>query len=589
MGSRKNRSRRRAGKRLSKVQPVQPTKPVKPAKITNDQIPQPAAELPAVFAWTKYGNALATAFLCLLVAVSYYPATMGGLVWDDIVLVKVPQIHSWSGLWDLWFTPSVLNKFEGHYWPFLYTTFWLENKFWGVAPAGYHIVNLFLHAAASLLLWHTLVRFRVSGAWFVAAVFALHPLHVESVAWVIGRKDILTTLFYLASVLAYIRFVEERRHAYYITALGLLILSLLSKSIAVTLPATLLLWHWWKYGRVSVADVARVAPFLLVGLIIMLFDLQYYKNIDLTSFEYSWGERTLIAARALWFYVGKLLWPSELSVIYPRWEISIRDWFAWGCLLASLIVLVVLWHYRAKTGRGPLLGVLFFAGTLLPALGFVDFSYMKFSFVADRYQYLSGIAVFAIVLGTAQHLVRRYLPRSWVISCVMSVFAVLVFAALGTITWQQSGIYRDKETFFKHIIAINPAARSAHYNLGNALRLENRLEEALAMYRISLTKRPKYINLHNNLALTLMALERLEEAEKHMHFTLKLKPNYVSGIINLGALRNKQGRHQESVALYKKALALEPNSSIARNGMDVSIKFLQESTQSTKAQPEPAQ
>ena len=270
-------------------------------------------------------NVLAFLALGLLVVVPYLPAMLwGGFVWDDNLYIKVDPVRDVSGLWQIWFSPSELGR-EDHYWPLVYTTFWLEHKLWRFDPTGYHVVNAMLHLANTLLLWHLLRRLTVPGAWVVAAVFAVHPLHVESVAWVFERKDVLSGLFYLAAALAWMRFVEQPRRGRYAGALALYVAGLLSKSIVVTLPAALLIWHWWKQGRVTSTDLLRLVPFFVVGLVIAVGDLSFSRSVAPVSFDYSLTERMLIAARVLWFYAGNLLWPSDLAVIYPRWNIRIAD------------------------------------------------------------------------------------------------------------------------------------------------------------------------------------------------------------------------------------------------------------------------
>ena len=164
-----------------------------------------------------------------MVIISYLPAMLwGGFVWDDNLCIKVDPVRDVSGLWQIWFSPSAIEE-ENHYWPLVYTTFWLEHKLWGFDPTGYHIVNVLLHLANTLLVWHLLRRLAVPGAWLVAAVFAVHPLHVESVAWIIERKDVLSGLFYLGVVLVWIRFVEQPNPRWYVWSLVLYVAGLLSK------------------------------------------------------------------------------------------------------------------------------------------------------------------------------------------------------------------------------------------------------------------------------------------------------------------------------------------------------------------------
>ena len=406
---------------------------------------------------TSRQDMLALLALGLLVVVFYLPAMLwGGFVWDDNLCIKVDPVRDVSGLWQIWFSPSAIEA-EDHYWPLVYTTFWLEHKLWGFAPTGYHIVNVLLHLVNTLLVWHLLRRLAVPGAWMVAAVFAVHPLHVESVAWVIERKDVLSGLFYLAAVLAWLRFVEQPKPRWYVGSLVLYAMGLLSKSIVVTLPAALLIYHWWKQGRVTATDLWRVVPFFAVGLVIVLGDLSFYRSGTTTSFDYSLAERMLIAARALWFYADKLLWPSELAVIYPRWDIRVGD--LWGYLIAAVALAVALWCFRHRIGRGPLAGASFFAVTVSPVLGFVDYGYMEYAFVADRFQYLAGIGVMAVVLGSATYGVRR-LSGLWQQGALGGAAVVLIL--LGLLTWRQASIYRDDEIFNRHIIALNPQAANAH-------------------------------------------------------------------------------------------------------------------------------
>ena len=484
-------------------------------------------------------DALVALALGVLVVVSYLPAMLwGGFVWDDRIMTDAEPVQEVSGLWQIWFSPSAIEG-EGHYWPLVYTTFWLEHKLWGFDPTGYHVVNVLLHLANTLLVWHLMRRLAVPGAWVVAAVFAVHPLHVESVAWVLERKDVLSGLFYLAAALAWLRFVEQPHSRWYAWSLVLYAAGLLSKSIAITLPAAFLLWHWWKQGRLTSVDLLRIVPFCVVGLIITVGDLSFYQSLEPLSLGYSFTERTLIAARALWFYVGKLLWPTNLAVIYPLWDIRVADPLAWGYLIAAVALVVALWHFRYQIGRGPLAGALFFAVTLLPVLSFIDYGYMQYAFVADRFQYLAGIGVMAIVIGAVACGVGRLSPLwqkgAWVV-------AAAVVAVLGVLTWQQASIWRDNETLNRHIIALNPQARSAHLNLGVTLYKQARYEEALDIARVAVEQRPDFALAHLNLGAILNALGRFEEAETHLRRAIALDPQKKSVHFKLGNALYNQGR-----------------------------------------------
>ena len=548
-----------------------------------------ASPVPGIFPGAHIAHiALAGATLCLLVVVSYFPALSGGFVWDDVTLTESTSLRTWSGLAQIWFTPRGLIQHEAHYWPLLYTLFWLEHKLWGLTPLGYHLVNLLLHTGVVLLLWRLLRRLEVPGAWFAAAVFAVHPLHVESVAWVIGRKDILATLFYLSSVLAYIRFTEMprggRRGGHYLLAVALFVFGLLSKSITITLPVALLLWHWWRHGRVTLADGSRTLPFFLVGLGIALADYAYYVGIDPISFAYSPLERGLIAARALVFYAGKLLWPAGLTGIYPRWEPGIGDLLAWGCAAGFAAVVAVLWCCRRRLGRGPLAGVLFFAVALSPVLGLVDFGYMQFSFVADRYQYLAGLGLIAVVAGAAGRACQLSLGalpahRTRPARLAIGAAGAAILMVAGLLTWNQTGLYRDSVTFFTHVIAHNPQAHDAHYNLGVYLQAEGRYAEAQAAYQTALERRPDHSGALVNIGFLLSKQGHYEAAVARYREVLRLNPqhqkamnNLATVLSNIGAQLSNQGRHEAAVARYREVLRLNPQHQIAlRNRAEVLI------------------
>ena len=306
--------------------------------------------------------------LAVLVAVSYFPALQGGFVWDDVIFAEEPVIHSPGALRSIWFAPAEIKN-EGHYWPLVYSSFWLEHRLWGLQPAGYHAVNIVLHLLNCLLLWRLLLRLAVPGALLIAAVFAVHPLHVESVAWIIERKDLLSALFYLGAVLAWLRLVEVGRVGHYLLVALLFAAGLLSKSVVVTLPLALLIVQWWWRGEVKRVDLLRVAPLVVIGVAITAADLAFYRGREVLELGYTLVERMLIAGRALWFYAGKLVWPVELAVIYPRWEIDAGSVAAWGYVVAAAGLALALWLLRARIGRGPLAGALYFALTLGPVLG----------------------------------------------------------------------------------------------------------------------------------------------------------------------------------------------------------------------------
>ena len=478
----------------------------------------------------------------------------GGLIWDDHIWSQSRAVLEWSGLSTIWSWPSRIER-EVHYWPLTYTTFWLEHKIWGLAPAGYHVVNVLLHLLNSLLVWRLLLRLAVPGAWVVAAVFAVHPTHVESVAWIIERKDVLSGLFYLAAVLVWLRFLEQPRPWRYGLALLLFVAGLLSKSIVVTLPAALLILQWWKEGRITVRDLRRLAPFFLVALLITAVDLSSVGSRH-AFLDYSLAERMLVASRALWFYAGKLVCPTDLAVIYPRWDLSLGDPWAWLYLAGAAALAATLWFMRHRIGRGPLAGALFFAVTLSPVLSFVNHGYMIYSLVADRFQYLAGIGVIAVLIGAAVHGASR-LPVG--LKLGTTGLLVVLLPLLGTMTWRQAGIYRNKVTFFSHIVSLNPKARSAHYNLNIALARAGRREEALAAARMAVENRPGQAKDLSVLGAALIRTERFVEAEEVLRRALEIDPGHKYSRRQIALMLREQGHHEEALEAYRALLEIDSN------------------------------
>ncbi|MDE0420331.1 MAG: tetratricopeptide repeat protein [Gammaproteobacteria bacterium] len=498
--------------------------------------------------------------LAVLACVSYYPSLAGGFVWDDFVFTEAPVVQAASGIWNIWFSPADIRD-EGHYWPIVYTTFWLEHKLWGLDPLGYRIVNLVLHLVNSLLVWRLMGRLSVPGAWLIAAVFAVHPVHVESVAWIIERKDVLSGLFYLTAFLAWIRFAETPTVKGYLLALALFVAGMLSKSVVVTLPAALLVWHWWRQGNIKPVDGARLAPFFLVGFAISLADLAFYTSRFSFDVAYSLPERPLIAARALWFYAEKLVWPADLAVIYPLWEIDVGDVRAWFHVAAAALLAGALWFCRHRIGRGPLAGALFFAVTLAPVLGFVDFGFMQFSLVADRFQYLASIGLIAVVLGCLTHGARRLTPMAQRGAVALAAIAV---AALGGLTWQQAGVYRDEITFFGHIVSHNPTARDAQFSLGSALLEAGRLEEAEQALQRAVEADPQHRGALQSLAELARRRGNFTEAEIGYRQVLAIDREYGLAHAGLGTVLFEQRRYGE--ALDHLRIAVESPTTVDTRG-----------------------
>jgi len=443
----------------------------------------------------------ALGLLALLLA--YEPALRAGFIWDDDVYVTDnANLVEPGGLRRIWLEPRTSPQ----YYPVVHTSFWIEQRLWGSAPFGYHLVNVLLHFAAALLVWRLLERLGVPGAALAAAVFALHPVHVESVAWVTERKNVLSGVLYLAAFLAYLRFDAggPGRWRAYALASGLFLGALGSKTVTASLPAAVAVVLWWRDGRLEPRRLAPLLPLLALGAAAGLATAWLEAaHVGASGEEWSLSPvgRCLVAARALWFYLGKLAWPAPLSFIYPRWEIDPAQPWQWLPLGAALALGAGLWALRGRLGRGPLAAALLFAGTLFPALGFLNVYPHRFSYVADHFQYHASLAPIALAAAAAARGARALGPR--LPAAAPGVLALLLCAALGARSWQQAHVYRDRETLWRATVAENPRSFLAHNSLANILLRRGEIEDALRHYRVAVAIRPDDVSSANNLAWAL--------------------------------------------------------------------------------------
>jgi tetratricopeptide (TPR) repeat protein len=519
--------------------------------------------------------------LVVAVLLVYQPAWRGGLIWDDDAHVTSPELRSWHGLYRIWFDLGATQQ----YYPLLHSTFWLEHKLWGDATLGYHLVNILLHAAVAVMVALALRRLAVPGAYLAASIFALHPVQVESVAWITELKNTLSGAFYLGALLLYLRFDQARKMQFYWGALGLFVLGLLSKSVTATLPAALLVIFWWQRGRLSWRrDVLPLLPLFAFGMAAGVFTAWVERRqigAEGAAFELTLVERCLIAGRVIWFYLGKLLWPADLIFIYPRWHVGQTAWWQYVFPAAAILLLGAAWALRRRW-RGPLAGLLFFVGTLFPVLGFCNVYPFIYSFVADHFQYLASLGV--ITLGAAG--IALLLDRVPVGSRQAGrVLCLMLLAALATLTWRQSGVYADIETLYQTTIDKNPDCWMAHYNLAVVLARRGELDAAITHYQRALQIKPDFAEAHEahcNLGVALARRGQVDLAIAHYRRSLELKPDYAEAHCNLGNALARQGQIDSAIAHYRTALESKAgfaeahcnlaNALVSRGKIDLAIE-----------------
>ncbi|MCP4658709.1 MAG: tetratricopeptide repeat protein [bacterium] len=514
---------------------------------------------------TRRTTALGVAVLLVLTFLAYSPVWRAGFIWDDDDYVtENPVLRTAEGLRDLWLDPSATPQ----YYPLVHTSFWLEYRLWGLDASGYHLVNVLLHALGALLLWRVLRRLEIPGAYLAAAVFALHPVQVESVAWITERKNVLSGVFFLLSLVAFLRFRPLAaasseagggpRRAYVLSLLFFLC-ALLSKTITASLPAVILLLAWWKQARLRRATVLPLVPMFVLGAALAAVTV-YLEKIQVGARGEDWTlsvvERCLVAGRALWFYAGKLVWPHPLSFNYPRWTIDPGAVWQYLFPVAAVAVAACLLGWRRRLGKGPATAVLVFAGMLVPALGFFDVYPMRFSFVADHFQYQASIALIALGSAVAAAFLAPLTSRRrW----IGPLAGGLLVIALGLVTWNRSHVYRDQETLWRDTLAKNPDAWLAHNNLGMILYERGEMKDAGSHFRDAVRLNPEYAVAHNNLGNVLTHQQNHQEATRHFEEAVRINPEHARAQNNLGYARLREGRTGEAIRHFQKALEVAPD------------------------------
>lgn len=525
--------------------------------------PTPAAQASPSGRWRIPAG---IAVILVATALAYLPCVHGGFILDDhLLLTQSPVIAARDGVYRIWLTTDAID-----YWPVSNTSLWLEWRAWGLDPTGYHVTNIALHAATALLLWAVLAALSIPGGFVAALLFALHPVNVESVAWIAQRKDLLALLFGLTSAYAYVH-AGRGPHApralrrWYWGSLVAFLVAMLSKSSIAVLPLLLLCVTWWR-RPLTRHDLLRIAPFCVIAGALVLVNSWFQARFT-EAIVRSPIERVLGAAAVLWFYLGKAVLPIDLSFVYPRWTIQPDRVSWWLPLLGAVAVSAVLWRRRHGAARPLLVAWAVFVISLAPVMGFVDVGFMEHSLVADHYQHLALLAV-VTVAGAGWSIWRARLrhSRRWLADGA----AVIVTAALALLTWQQSGLYRDGVTLFRATIARNPDSWFAHNNLGLALLEAGRPHDALPAFTRALELAPDQPAIHYNLARVLRADGRLDDAIVHYQQALRQKV-LDSYNAELAAALVEARRLPEAIEHFQLAVQLQPDSAEAENNLGAAL------------------
>jgi tetratricopeptide (TPR) repeat protein len=578
------------------------------SRLTEAEVLEPADRKGMVVPGWVLGGLLVAAVILF-----YKPVWKAGFIWDDDVYVTGNQLLTApDGLKRIWFSQDSPSQ----YFPLVYTTFRLEHQLWRLRPEGYHWVNILLHASNALLLWRLLVRLKIPGAWLGAALFALHPVQVESVAWVTERKNVLSLFFVLLSLLGWERFngdERKRRWLFYGLSLGAYLFALFSKTTACTLPAALLLMLWVKRKPINVRTAIHVAPYVVIGLAMGLLTIWWERHhIGTSANMFALGplSRMLIASRAVWFYAAKLLWPAHLSFSYPRWQINPADPLAYSWLAAGVALVAVIYFGRKYFGRSVETAAVYYVATLSPLLGFVMLFTFRYTFVADHYQYVASIGPLTLLAAGISSGISRWLRGSSTEPSAAfrpAIYLVLLLA-LGLATSRQARAYRDLESIWRDTIAKNPDSWLAHANLGRYLMHKGQYEEAMQQYQETLRLNPRDVDslvsvgnalfgkgqhaeaskyyekalevnpdnpeAHVNLGVILANRGGLQEAIEHDRHAIQINPRHLTAHVNLAVALARTGKVEEALEHYRQALEINPNQPLTHINLAIALRSL---------------
>lgn len=503
-----------------------------------------------------------------LVFIVYSPMLPGNFLMDDHRLVKDdnPLVNGELGPLTIWFqTDFTLSTFA----------LWLQWLAWGEHPGSYHAVNLALHALSAVLLWRLLARLKIPGAWLAAAIFAVHPVCVNSVARIAEIKNTLSLPFFILSFWLYLRYENLSQKSvgqkpvvihrwpdpaalWYGLSLVAFVLALLSKTSTVMLPVVLLGCALWQRGRITRQDLLQTSPYFILSLAFGLMSVWFQKHQALASVgailpPESFFEKLSIAGRVIWFYLGKALLPINLNIVYARWKID-------ATTLASLLPVLILcasfavcWRFRRSWGRHALFGLGCFIVTLFPALGFFDSQFLTMWQVSDHLQYLPLIAPAVLAVAGLAFLLNEKVFR-----CA----GIIVVLTLSVLTFQRAQVFSTDESLFRDTLAKNPVASNAHNDLGVILAKRQNYTEATAHFSSAVQSDPDNAGAHLNLGQALAMTGKFAEAEPHFLAAIRLKPNDPLAHRRFADALSQQGRNREAILHLQTALCLSAKPDI---------------------------
>jgi len=533
-----------------------------PEKIKAPPLLAPAS--PSLLKRRDVQAALVAAALVALTLAAYAQVILhSGFLWDDdILLTDNVLIRAGDGLRRFWFTAKAYD-----YQPLTSTTLWLEWRVWGNHPAGYHVTNVLLHALSAVLLWRLLKELKIPAAAWAAAIFAVHPVCAASVAWISERKNTLSMVFYLLTLIAYARFDAGRGRRWYVLAILAFIAALLSKSQVIMAPVVLLGLAWWRRSKITWRDALAVVPLLILSALGAAITIWFQHTHALSRFtstrpEGFWS-RLAAAGMIPWFYLYKDLLPVNLTIVYPRWNVDPARVLSYVPGVALLAVLAVFWTFRRRWGKPLLAAMGYFVIVLFPVLGFFEMSYHRKSLVADHLQYVAILGPIVLAAGLGWYGAGKLRSKAGRIAA--AVLAAAVVATLASLTYVRGFVFLNSRTMWMDVLQKNPSCPEAHYEEGLALTREGKIQESIPPYQAAVDLRPDYSDAYNNLGCAYLDLGDFSKARHYLARAVETKPDNYSALFNLAMLQSRMGDTQEAAANLRRLLKAWPDYPPALN------------------------
>lgn len=520
------------------------------------------------------GGTAGTAVRALIIAViatwAYWPALRGGWLWDDrLELADNPLVRDAGGWWKAWLAPSGMD-----YFPLKGTLQWVQWHLWGADATGYHLSNLTLHVAGACLLWRLLSKLGARQAWLGGLIFAIHPAAVESVAWIAEFKNALSLPPLLLAMCSYVSFLDapaNRRN--YFLAMAWFAAAMLCKTSVVMFPVFLLVYAWWRRGRIEGADLRAALPFLGVslalGLVTVVF--QWSRAMGPAGIPGGWGARWGQAGWCILAYLRACVFPVGLAPVYAPFSPALPAALPWAVIAAAL---ALFWTRRNGWGRHALFVSGWFLLNLLPIVGLIPIAYLRVSPRADHLAYLSlaGVAAGAAAgFGAAWERVRA---GGLACRAALAVPAVLAVVALGAGSRAYAAAFRDERALWSAAAGREPGAWLARNNLGRVLLNEGRAEEALAELGAAVRLEPSSAEVRANLGDALERSGRRTEALAQYREAVSIEPRFAGGHYDLGRALLESGRAEEAAGQFRAALGIDPEHAAAHNNLGLALARL---------------